>query len=97
MLPLIGWNLISLEILMTITLVCLVIVDILLPKDILEDWISTLSFIALFGLIIFWSTQRNLSGVTFSGMFVMDSLAWFFKGLFSADDGFCFCHDPAIL
>ena len=82
MLPLIGWSLISLEILMTITLVCLVIVDILLPKTSWKDWISTLSFIALFGLIIFWITQQNLSGVTFSGMFVMDSLAWFFKGFF---------------
>ena len=82
MIPLIHWNLISLEILMTITLAFLLVLDIILPKDILKDWISTLSFIALFGLIVFWSTQQHLCGVTFSGMFVMDSLAWFFKGFF---------------
>ena len=67
---------------MAITLVSLVVIDIALPKNASKDWIGILSFIALFGLIIFWLTQRNLTGVTFSGMFVMDSLAWFFKGLF---------------
>ena len=82
MFPLIHWNLISLEVLMTIILAFLVVLDIILPKDIRKDWISTLSFIALFGLIVFWSTQQHLCGVTFSGMFVMDSLAWFFKGFF---------------
>ncbi len=82
MFPIINWNLISLEVLMAITLVFLVAVDIALPKNAAKDWIGIFSFIALFGLIIFWSTQGTLKGVTFSGMFVMDSLAWFFKGFF---------------
>jgi len=82
MLPIINWNLISLEVLMSIALVSLVVVDIALPKKVEKDWIGTLSFIALFGLLIFWFTQGSLSGTTFSGMFVMDSLAWFFKAFF---------------
>jgi len=82
MFPVINWSLISLEVLMSIILVSLVVMDILLPKKVDRDWIGIFSFIALAGLIIFWLTQANLSGVTFSGMFVMDSLAWFFKGLF---------------
>ena len=96
MFPVINWSLISLEVLMAIILVSLVVLDIALPKNIDKDWIGNLSFIALFGLIIFWLTQGNLHGVTFSGMFVMDSLAWFFKGFFLIDHGFCFCHDPGI-
>ena len=82
MFPIIDWSLISLEVFMAITLVSLVVTDIVLPKKASKDWLGIFSFIALFGLIIFWVTQRSLSGVTFSGMFVMDSLAWFFKGLF---------------
>jgi NADH-quinone oxidoreductase subunit N len=82
MFPIIDWSLISLEVLMAITLVFLVMVDIALPKNAGKDWIGIFSFIALFGLIIFWLTQSNLNGVTFSGMFVMDPLAWFFKGFF---------------
>jgi len=82
MFPLINWNLVSLEVLMAISLVFLVMVDIALPKKTTKDWIGTFSFIALFGLIIFWLTQGNIHGTTFSGMFVMDSLAWFFKGFF---------------
>jgi NADH-quinone oxidoreductase subunit N len=82
MFPIIDWSLISLEVFMAITLVSLVVMDIVLPKKASKDWLGIFSFIALFGLIIFWVTQRSLSGVTFSGMFVMDSLAWFFKGLF---------------
>ncbi len=82
MFPIIDWHLISLESLITLTLVGLVIVDILLPKDTKEDWIGILSFASLTGLIAFWLTQHDLKGVTFSGMFVMDSLAWFFKGFF---------------
>ncbi len=82
MFSIIHWNLISLEVLMTIILVSLVMLDILLPKDTHRDWIGLLSFTALFGLIVFWSTQRNLCGVTFGGTFVMDSLAWFFKEFF---------------
>ena len=82
MLPVIDWSLISLEVYMSIVLVTLVAVDIVLPKKVDRDWIGILSFTALLGLIIFWLTQGNLNGVTFSGMFVMDSLAWFFKGFF---------------
>ena len=82
MIPAINWSLVSLEVLMAITLVSLVAVDIALPKNVKKDWIGTLSIFALFGLIIFWSTQGDLRGVTFSGMFVMDSLAWFFKAFF---------------
>ena len=82
MFPVIDWSLVSLEVLMAIVLASLVVTDIVLPKNTGKDWIGTFSFIALLCLIIFWSTQRNLSGVTFSGMFVMDSLAWFFKGFF---------------
>jgi len=82
MLPDINWNLVSLETLSAIILVFLVIVDIVLPKKVEKDWIGIFSFIALAGLILFWLTQGSLTGLTFSGMFVMDSLAWFFKGLF---------------
>src|ERR1035437_8970063 len=82
MFPIISWNLISLEVLMAITLVFLVIVDIALPRHTDKDWLGIFSFIALFGLILFWLTKASLNGVTFSGMYVMDSLAWFFKGLF---------------
>jgi len=82
MFPDINWSLISLETLIGITLVSLVIVDIALPKDVKRDWVGILSFAALLGLIIFWFTQNSLNGVTFSGMFVMDSLAWFFKAFF---------------
>jgi NADH-quinone oxidoreductase subunit N len=82
MFPVIDWSLISLEVLMSITLVTLVVVDIVLPKNVHRDWIGTLSFVALGGLIIFWLTQGSLQGTTFGGMFVMDSLAWFFKIFF---------------
>jgi len=82
MFPIIDWSLISLEVLMAIILASLVVMDIVLPKKASKDWIGIFSFIALLCLIIFWITQKNLNGVTFSGMFVMDSLAWFFKGLF---------------
>jgi len=79
--PIIHWNLISLELLIAITLTLLVVIDVLLPKA-QKDWIGILSFIGLLGMIGFWLTQRNLVGETFSGMFIMDSLAWFFKGFF---------------
>ena len=82
MFPVIDWSLVSLEVLISIVLVSLVVVDIALPKNTSKDWIGILSFIALLGLIIFWATQGSLNGTTFNGMFVMDSLAWFFKGLF---------------
>jgi NADH-quinone oxidoreductase subunit N len=80
--PVINWSLVSLEVLVSITLVSLVVVDIALPKNVKKDWIGILSFIALLGLIVFWLTQGSLNGVTFNGMFVMDPLAWFFKGFF---------------
>ncbi len=82
MFPIIHWNLFSLESLITLILVVLIVVDILLPKTERKDWIGTLSFVGLLGLIGFWLTQRNLVGETFGGMFIMDSLAWFFKGFF---------------
>ena len=82
MFPIIDWNLISLEVLISIILVSLVVMDISLPRKAEKDWVGISSFIALLGLIIFWFSQGNLTGVTFSGMYVMDSLAWFFKGLF---------------
>jgi len=82
MFPSIDWHLISLECLITAAFVALVVMDILLPKDSRDDRIGISSFIALAGLIGFWLTQRNLSGTSFGGMFSMDSLAWFFKGLF---------------
>lgn len=82
MFPLIHWNLFSLELLITITLVVLILIDIFLPKGSSKDWIGNLSFVGILGMIAFWLSQGNLAGKTFSGMFVMDSLAWFFKGLF---------------
>lgn len=82
MFPIINWNLISLELLITLTLVALVIVDIFLPKTTRKGWIGFFSFVALFGLIAFWLCQHDLAGTTFGGMFQMDSLAWFFKGFF---------------
>ncbi|MBI4309284.1 MAG: NADH-quinone oxidoreductase subunit N, partial [Candidatus Omnitrophica bacterium] len=84
MFPVIDWNLISLELLITVILVMLVVVDILLPKDTKTDWLGILSFIGLFGAIGFWLSQRHLTGQTFDGMFIVDSLAWFFKGIFLA-------------
>ncbi len=88
MFPTINWNLISLELLIVITLVGLIITDIVLPKATRRGWIGILSVIALLGMIGFWLTQRDLTGVTFGGMFIMDSLAWFFKGFFLLMMGF---------
>ena len=82
MFPTIAWNLISLELFAVLTLVTLVVMDIVLPKDTRKDWLGFVSFAALGGMIIFWLTQRNLAGSTFGGTFVMDSLAWFFEGFF---------------
>ncbi len=82
MFPTIDWNLISLELLITMILVTLVVMDITLPRETKKDWLGILSLAGLFGLIAFWLTQRTLNGTTFSGMFMMDSLAWFFKGFF---------------
>ncbi|MBI3601757.1 MAG: NADH-quinone oxidoreductase subunit N [Candidatus Omnitrophica bacterium] len=82
MFPTIDWSLILLELLITMILVVLVVLDLALPKDTKKDWLGILSLAGLFGLIGFWLTQRALVGTTFSGMFMMDSLAWFFKGFF---------------
>lgn len=82
MFPTIDWSLFSLELFMTLTLVGLVIVDIALPKDTKKDWVGLLSFVALFCLIVFWYFQGNKTGSTFGGMYLADSLGWFFKGFF---------------
>ncbi len=82
MFPVIDWNLISLEALIALIIAALVVVDVLLPKNTQKDWLGILSFIALSGLIAFWLTRHDLWGSTFGGMFVMDSLAWFFKMFF---------------
>ena len=82
MFPTIDWNLFSLEIFITLILVSLVIVDIVLPKETKKDWIGTLSFIGLLLLIGFWFFKGTATGTTFGGMFVADSLSWFFKGFF---------------
>ena len=81
MFPIIDWNLISLELLITITLSILVVIDVLLPKT-QRDWVGILSLIGLLGMIGFWLPQRNITGETFGGMFIADSLSWFFKGFF---------------
>ena len=57
MFPIIDWNLISLEVLMAITLVSWWWWILLCLKTFDKDWIGIFSFIALFGLIIFWLTQ----------------------------------------
>ena len=58
--PVINWSLISLEVLISIILVFLVVLDITLPKNTNKDWIGISSFISLGGLIIFWLTQGSL-------------------------------------
>jgi len=82
MFPIINWNVISLELLITFTFVVLMILEIVLPKNERKDWLGMISFGSIFGLIGFWMTQHDLTGITFSGTFVMDSLAWFFKSCF---------------
>lgn len=82
MLPIIHWNLLSLEILMTMVLAILIIVHTVRPNNTHADWIGRLSFWALFGLLVFWLGQYPLTGLTLSGMFAMDALAWFFKTFF---------------
>jgi NADH-quinone oxidoreductase subunit N len=82
MFPIIDWNLFSLELLMTATLVVLVVIDILQPKESKIDWVGRVSFMSIFALIAFWFFKGNVNGTTFGGMFVADSLSWFFKGFF---------------
>ena len=90
MFPVIQWNLISLESLITLVLVGLVVLDIALPKTTRRGTIGFISFIALAGLFLFWLSQCKLSGETFGGMFRMDSLAWFFKSFFLVTMAFVF-------
>ncbi len=82
MFPIIDWNLISLELVLTGILVTLVFVDILLPKETKEDVIGKLSFVGLTLAIGVWLCQEGVTGVTFNKMFISDSLSWFFKGFF---------------
>ncbi len=82
MFPNVDWHLISLELFTSLILVALVICDILLPASIRQKRLGLISCLAVFGLCGFWLTQRDVAGITFGGMFVVDSLAWFFKGFF---------------
>ncbi len=82
MFPIIHWNLISLELLITLVLVALVVTDMFLPQTAQKDWLGILSFTGSLALVGFWSSQGGITGKTFGGMFVVDSLAWFFKGFF---------------
>ncbi len=82
MFPVIDWNLFSLESLITCILVGLTLIEMFTPKDETRDTLGILSVLATIGLLCFWFTKQSLVGSTFSGMFVMDSLAWFFKALF---------------
>lgn len=84
MFPVIHWNLISLEILLTLGLSLLTIIDMFLPKKVSRDYLGIISIVAFISLFLFWLSQQGLSGTTFGGMFVMDSLAWFFKAFFLA-------------
>jgi len=90
MFPVIDWSLASIETLIGLVLIFLLVVEIILPKNTQKDWIGSISFVALIGIIIFWLTQGSLNGTTFSGMFIMDPLAWFFKGIFLVSMVFIF-------
>jgi NADH-quinone oxidoreductase subunit N len=82
MFPTIDWNLFSLELFITLILVSLVIIDMMIPKETKKDWVGIFSFIGLLLLIGFWFFKGTATGTTFGGMFVADSLSWFFKGFF---------------
>lgn len=82
MFPIINWHLISLELLITVTLVNLIVIEIIMPKGKNNALIGNLSIAALIGILLFWLSQPHLNGTTFNGMFVVDSLAWFFKAFF---------------
>lgn len=82
MFPIIDWNLLSLELLITVILVGLVIIDIIQPKNNSSRLIPTLSFLGLGVLILVWIFKGTALGSTFNGMFVSDSLSWYFKGFF---------------
>jgi NADH-quinone oxidoreductase subunit N len=82
MFPVIDWNLISLESLMAAVVVLLMVADIIIPRETGKDWMGNISFVCLFTLILFWISQSGAKGTTFGGTFVLDPLAWFFKGFF---------------
>ena len=82
MFPITNWNIIHLEMLITATLVSLIVLEIILPKESKKNLIGNISLAALFALLVFWFTQSHVTGSAFSGMFVMDPLAWFFKAFF---------------
>jgi NADH-quinone oxidoreductase subunit N len=88
--PTIQWNLFLLESLIASTLVFLILVDILLPKNTRKDWMGLISIIAIFIMMAFWLTQYGIVGQTFGGMFIMDPMAWFFKGFFLLTLAFVF-------
>lgn len=82
MFPIIDWHLITLELLITLGLASLLVIDIFAPKNMRNDIIGPFSIAALFVIFGFWLKQHDVHGTTFGGMFVMDSLGWFFKGFF---------------
>jgi NADH-quinone oxidoreductase subunit N len=82
MFPVINWNLFSLEAAITTILVVLIVIEMFTPKEETKDTLGTLSILSTVGLLGYWLTKHDLAGITFSGMFVMDSLAWFFKAFF---------------
>ncbi len=81
MIPNIHWNLISLETTITAVLALFILLDILIGKT-QKDWMGNLSLVALFAMILMWFRGDHIWGQMFSGMYIVDSLAWFFKGFF---------------
>lgn len=80
--PIIHWNLFVVETLIAVNLIVLILVDMFLPKQTRRDWLGVLSFIGIAIIFGVWSTQSQVTGKTFNGMFQVDALAWFFKGMF---------------
>lgn len=81
MIPTIYWNLISLETIVTAALALFILLDIFIGKT-QKDWIGNLSFAVLLALTLMWLGGHHRWGQAFGGMYIMDSLAWFFKGFF---------------
>lgn len=82
MLPQIDYSLFLVEILLGLGLVGLMIVDMFTPKGQKNHLIGQLSSLAVLGLLGFWLTQSSLRGATFGGLYIADSLSWFFKAFF---------------
>ena len=80
--PTIQWNFILVEILITLALTVLVVMDMFISKETRKDLMGGFSYFALLLIGGVWLSQRGLEGETFSGMFQIDSLSWFFKGIF---------------